>query len=127
MKLKLPRRRWWLLLLASLIGSGSPAERLIKKQIQMENEWADRMESGRSIDPSEATATLARIVAGQLEIKWLVETKLSPEENKQLEKYRPEMQKASARSFAATQKAEKATGKPLLAEAGRIATSKEKK
>jgi hypothetical protein len=97
----------WFLLLASLLGCGSPAERLIKEQIQITNDMADRMESGK-LDPTYAKAFQARA----LEImKKQQELKLSAEEQKQLEdKYRPEMEKATARLVSAMQKM---TGKPF--------------
>jgi hypothetical protein len=95
-----------LFLFASLVGCGSPAERLIKEQIQIMNELAERMETGK-LDPSEATAMQARA----MEIaKKQQELNLSPEEKKRVaEKYMPEIQKATARLMAATQKM---TGKP---------------
>jgi hypothetical protein len=97
----------WLLLLAGLLGCGSPADRLIKEQIQMTNEAADRMESGK-FDPAYAQALQTRT----MEImKKQQELKLSPEEQKQLEaKYKPEMEKALARLMSAMQKM---TGKPF--------------
>jgi uncharacterized membrane protein YukC len=98
----------WLLLLAGLLGCGSSAERLFKEQIELMNQWADRMESGKPIDASEAIAMQTRM----LEVaKKQQELKLSPEETKQLtDKYMPEMQKAMQRLMAATQKI---TGKPF--------------
>jgi len=97
----------WVLLFASLLGCGSPADQLVKEQIQMTNEAADRMESGK-FDPAYAQALQSRTMDI---MKKQQELKLSPEEQKRLEeKYKPEMEKAAARLMSAMQKM---TGKPF--------------
>jgi len=96
----------WLILLVSICGCDSPAERLFKQQIQITNEAADRMESGKW-DAVYAESVASRTIENLNKQQKL---KISPEERKQLEeKYKPEMEKARARLTSATQKM---SGKP---------------
>jgi hypothetical protein len=95
-----------LLLLACLPGCDSPAERLYKEQIEIVNESADRMESGKwdAVYGQNVSARMTENLNKQQRLK------IPPEERKQLEdKYGPEMLKARDRFKVAS---EKMNGKP---------------
>ena len=96
----------WLLLLAGLAGCDSPADRVFKEQIQIANDMADRIESGK-FDPVCGQSIQSQTMEN---LKRQEKLKLSAEERKQLEeKYKPDMEKATARLRTAWQKM---TGKP---------------
>src|SRR5947209_5121191 len=81
------KKSFWLILLAGLGGCDSPAERLVKEQVQLVNAAADRVESGKwdVIYSQELSArTLENIHKHE-------KLKISAEDRQRLEdKYRPE-------------------------------------
>lgn len=96
-----------LLLLAGVLGCDPPAERLIKEQVQITNDLADRIESGK-YDAIYGQSIQSRTMTNLYKQEKL---KIPPEERRRLEdKYRPEMERATARLNSAWQKM---TGKPL--------------
>jgi hypothetical protein len=95
------QNKLWLLLFAGLLGCDSPAERLVKEQIAVTNEAADRIEKG-TFSPVYAQELWDRT---QVIMKRQQKLKLPPDEKKQLEdKYRPEMERAEARLKTAMEK-----------------------
>ncbi len=85
------------LLSLTLVGCGSKADRLIKKQIKLMNKVADRMENGATeADIKDLTDEMKEIG------KQLDELELSEEEKKKLEeKYKDDMKEATERMMKA--------------------------
>jgi hypothetical protein len=94
----------WLLLVASLLGCDSTAERLIKERIRIDNETADRIEKG-TIDPLYSQNLWERTQAITKKQAKLI---LSAEEKKRLDdKYGSELARAEARVQSAMEKKKK--------------------
>jgi hypothetical protein len=98
------KKSLWLLLLVSLCGCDTAAERLFKERIAVNNETADRLENG-TFDPIYAQKLWERTQAISHKQQTLI---VSPDERKQLEdKYGPELARAEARVRSEMEKREK--------------------